>query len=110
MCRIVFFRPRIAWLLTIGPGGGKADAEGLNPSALNRACGFESHSVQISGVAQRQRVGPITQRSVDRNHSPLISDETTIKVSYARLAQSVERQPFKLVVVGSSPTWGDFLS
>ena len=25
----------------------------------------------------------------------------------ARLAQSVERQPFKLVVVGSSPTVGD---
>ena len=28
--------------------------------------------------------------------------------STARLAQSVERQPFKLVVVGSSPTVGDF--
>ena len=27
----------------------------------------------------------------------------------ARLAQSVERQPFKLVVVGSSPTVGTFL-
>ena len=27
----------------------------------------------------------------------------------ARLAQSVERQPFKLVVVGSSPTVGIFL-
>ena len=26
----------------------------------------------------------------------------------ARLAQLVERQPFKLVVVGSSPTVGDF--
>ena len=26
---------------------------------------------------------------------------------HARLAQSVERQPFKLVVVGSSPTEGD---
>ena len=29
-------------------------------------------------------------------------------VVIARLAQSVERQPFKLVVVGSSPTVGDF--
>ena len=29
------------------------------------------------------------------------------KISHARLAQSVERQPFKLVVVGSSPTVGD---
>ena len=28
--------------------------------------------------------------------------------SEARLAQSVERQPFKLVVVGSSPTVGGF--
>ena len=28
--------------------------------------------------------------------------------SRARLAQLVERQPFKLVVVGSSPTVGDF--
>ena len=28
----------------------------------------------------------------------------------ARLAQSVERQPFKLVVVGSSPTVGAFYS
>ena len=27
--------------------------------------------------------------------------------SYTRLAQSVERQPFKLVVVGSSPTSGE---
>ena len=27
-------------------------------------------------------------------------------VSHARLAQLVERQPFKLVVVGSSPTVG----
>ena len=27
-------------------------------------------------------------------------------LSLARLAQSVERQPFKLVVVGSSPTVG----
>jgi hypothetical protein len=30
------------------------------------------------------------------------------KRAAARLAQSVERQPFKLVVVGSSPTVGDF--
>ena len=28
----------------------------------------------------------------------------------ARLAQSVERQPFKLVVVGSSPTVGSVLN
>jgi hypothetical protein len=27
--------------------------------------------------------------------------------TFTRLAQSVERQPFKLVVVGSSPTSGD---
>ena len=27
--------------------------------------------------------------------------------SYTRLAQSVERQPFKLVAVGSSPTSGE---
>ena len=27
---------------------------------------------------------------------------------FTSLAQSVERQPFKLVVVGSSPTWGVF--
>ena len=31
-----------------------------------------------------------------------------VSVPSARLAQSVERQPFKLVVVGSSPTVGDF--
>ena len=30
----------------------------------------------------------------------------TFYVGIARLAQSVERQPFKLVVVGSSPTVG----
>ena len=29
-----------------------------------------------------------------------------IRIYLTRLAQSVERQPFKLVVVGSSPTWG----
>jgi hypothetical protein len=35
------------------------------------------------------------------------SDETTIKVLFTRLAQLVERTPFKRVVVGSSPTSGD---
>ena len=31
----------------------------------------------------------------------------SLKLFNARLAQSVERQPFKLVVVGSSPTSGE---
>ena len=35
--------------------------------------------------------------------------ERGVSVSSARLAQSVERQPFKLVVVGSSPTVGEFV-
>ena len=35
-----------------------------------------------------------------------ISDETTYKSFNTRLAQLVERTPFKLVVVGSSPTSG----
>jgi hypothetical protein len=32
-----------------------------------------------------------------------------IIISYTGLAQSVERQPFKLVVEGSSPSFGDFI-
>ena len=33
---------------------------------------------------------------------------TTGYITYTRLAQLVERMPFKLVAVGSSPTSGDF--
>ena len=44
----------------------------------------------------------------ERERALLLIDCTSIAA--ARLAQSVERQPFKLVVVGSSPTWGVFLS
>ena len=34
----------------------------------------QSDANNISGVAQWKRVGLITQRSVDRNHSPLLVD------------------------------------
>ena len=50
-----------------------------------------------SELAQRKRVGLITQRSQDRNLDSLIT---------SRLAQLVERKTLNLVVVGSSPTVG----
>ena len=51
----------------------------------------------ISELAQRKRVGLITQRSQDRNLDSL---------TLSRLAQLVERKTLNLVVVGSSPTVG----
>ena len=48
-------------------------------------------------MAQRKRVGLITQRSQDRNLDSL---------TLSRLAQLVERKTINLVVVGSSPTVG----
>ena len=48
----------------------------------------------ISELAQRKRVGLITQRSQDRNLDSL---------TLSRLAQLVERKTLNLVVVGSSP-------
>ena len=50
-----------------------------------------------SELAQRKRVGLITQRSQDRNLDSL---------TLSRLAQLVERKTLNLVVVGSSPTVG----
>ena len=38
----------------------------------------------------------------------VIQDNQKNLTTKARLAQLVERQPFKLVVVGSSPTVGEF--
>ena len=52
-----------------------------------------------SELAQRKRVGLITQRSQDRNLDSLVS----------RLAQLVERKTLNLVVEGSSPSVGMFL-
>ena len=49
-----------------------------------------------SELAQRKRVGLITQRSQDRNLDSLMS----------RLAQLVERKTLNLVVEGSSPSVG----
>merc|ERR1712096_338437 len=54
----------------------------------------------ISELAQRKRVGLITQRSQDRNLDSL---------TLSRLAQLVERKTLNLVVVGSSPTVGKLL-
>ena len=54
-------------------------------------------SESSSELAQRKRVGLITQRSQDRNLDSLIT---------SRLAQLVERKTLNLVVVGSSPTVG----
>ena len=84
-----------------------------------RRRGFESHSNQFlyfffaqeecfvlhrpgqhSELAQRKRVGLITQRSQDRNLDSL---------TLSRLAQLVERKTLNLVVVGSSPTVGKLL-
>ena len=53
-----------------------------------------------SELAQRKRVGLITQRSQDRNLDSL---------TLSRLAQLVERKTLNLVVVGSSPTVGKLL-
>ena len=93
--------------------------------------------MSTSEVAQRKRVGLITQRSVDRNHPSLpfniqtpwgissigrvralqargtgietriLHHFTTIRV--ALVAQMVERKTLNLVVVGSIPTEGVFL-
>ena len=90
-----------------------------------------------SEVAQRKRVGLITQRSVDRNHPSLpfniqtpwgISSIGRVRALQARgtgietrilhhfvtirialVAQMVERKTLNLVVVGSIPTEGVFL-
>ena len=89
-----------------------------------------------SGVAQRKRVGLITQRSVDRNHPSLpfniqtawgISSIGRVRALQARgtgietrilhhfvtirvalVAQMVERRTFNPVVAGSSPAEGAF--
>ena len=89
-----------------------------------------------SEVAQRKRVGLITQRSVDRNHPSLpfniqtpwgISSIGRVRALQARgtgietrilhcfvtmrvalVAQMVERKTLNLVVVGSIPTEGVF--
>ena len=55
-----------------------------------------ARAIISSELAQRKRVGLITQRSQDRNLDSLMS----------RLAQLVERKTLNLVVVGSSPTVG----
>ena len=57
-------------------------------------------SESSSELAQRKRVGLITQRSQDRNLDSL---------TLSRLAQLVERKTLNLVVVGSSPTVGKLL-
>ena len=90
----------------------------------------------LSEVAQRKRVGLITQRSVDRNHPSLpfniqtpwgISSIGRVRALQARgtgietrilhcfvtmrvalVAQMVERKTLNLVVVGSIPTEGVF--
>ena len=54
-------------------------------------------SESSSELAQRKRVGLITQRSQDRNLDSLIT---------SRLAQLVERKTLNLVVEGSSPSVG----
>ena len=63
-----------------------------NPKFLKRA-------KLTSELAQRKRVGLITQRSQDRNLDSL---------HVSRLAQLVERKTLNLVVVGSSPTVGAY--
>ena len=57
----------------------------------------KNRRLYFSELAQRKRVGLITQRSQDRNLDSLIT---------SRLAQLVERKTLNLVVVGSSPTVG----
>ena len=84
---------------------------GSNPTPINvNPLGFFNFSCALrlrkrkyvvcasisSELAQRKRVGLITQRSQDRNLDSLVS----------RLAQLVERKTLNLVVVGSSPTVG----
>ena len=54
-----------------------------------------------SELAQRKRVGLITQRSSDRNRDSLVA---------SRLAQLVERKTLNLVVEGSIPSEGVFLN
>ena len=55
----------------IGPDGGMADAEGLNPSALNGACGFESHSGHIT----KRPTGAIPPfRFLEVNDARLLTD------------------------------------
>ena len=58
-----------------------------------------------SGVAQRKRVGLITQRSVDRNHPSLLF----CLQPTAALAQLGERQTEDLKVPGSIPGGGIFI-
>ena len=78
---------------------------GSNPTPIKltfAACDYSFLSGAVRGrephseLAQRKRVGLITQRSQDRNLDSLGS----------RLAQLVERKTLNLVVVGSSPTVG----
>ena len=85
-------------------GGG-----GSNPTPISRgyifffcirctkACFAAHRPGRQSELAQRKRVGLITQRSQDRNLDSL---------TLSRLAQLVERETLNLVVVGSSPTVG----
>ena len=101
--------------------GRAVQGAGFRHQSLRRR-GFESHSNHLkffflsiffffatritfavartsSELAQRKRVGLITQRSQDRNLDSLSS----------RLAQLVERKTLNLVVEGSSPSVGIFL-
>ncbi len=77
---------------------------GSNPTPINFKFFFAQEECfalhrpgQHSELAQRKRVGLITQRSQDRNLDSL---------TLSRLAQLVERKTLNLVVVGSSPTVG----
>ena len=79
---------------------------GSNPTPINFKFFFAQEECfalhrpgQHSELAQRKRVGLITQRSQDRNLDSL---------TLSRLAQLVERKTLNLVVVGSSPTVGIF--
>ena len=81
---------------------------GSNPTPINFKFFFAQEECfalhrpgRHSELAQRKRVGLITQRSQDRNLDSL---------TLSRLAQLVERKTLNLVVVGSSPTVGIFRS
>ena len=80
---------------------------GSNPTPINFKFFFAQEECfalhrpgRHSELAQRKRVGLITQRSQDRNLDSL---------TLSRLAQLVERKTLNLVVVGSSPTVGKLL-
>ena len=98
---------------------------GAMDSALDfgsSGCGFESHQGRISGLAQRKRVGLITQRSEDRNLYPLkpswrswqrvglIILRSPVRswqraFVHAPVAQSAAHEPYVLRVLGSNPSW-----